>query len=397
MLLTQTSDNECSPILVVDLTTGSDTSPGVDAHGIPLDVRHFPQPGCRREVWTVLHRLAAPLEISNGEMATHVCVVKAQMFMCNPYASPEEWKRALHRITHSSYARDHMHAIHLEHPICQTEITKRMEKASRQVEEALDAADRQPDLRDTKLLALTANGASCLKRGTLQNLWVPTHKQQGVYIAYWLLRAGLPYNTVASEDFRVLVQRLTGVADATILSPATFRGLLDALFVKFCQMTAALLLREYSATHHSPFLNFHLDRWTTVNRKTGVLGTSVSWIDATWTYREIALLATKLYGIDIDPMAQFTVSDTAASARKVTKRFEDSLPTDCIMHVLNLCLQYGMCMRENQQTATVYDPITSSYKKVHHYCTVGGPFKEGRKLVKRVRALNHYFSSAAMG
>ncbi|KAI9992508.1 hypothetical protein PInf_017927 [Phytophthora infestans] len=92
-------------------------------------------------------------------------------------------------------------------------------------------------------------------------------------------------------------------------------------------------------------------------------------------------------------MTQFTVSDTTASARKTSKLFEDSIVTDCTMHVLNLCLQYAIGMTENKETVEVYDPATNSCKREKRYCTVGGAFEEGRDLIKRVRALNNYFST----
>ncbi|KAG3149375.1 hypothetical protein PI126_g12037 [Phytophthora idaei] len=73
-------------------------------------------------------------------------------------------------------------------------------------------------------------------------------------------------------------------------------------------------------------------------------------------------------------MAQFTMSDTTPSARKVSKLFEGSRPTNCSMHVLNLCLMHGMGMRENYETVHVLGPETNEQKKVQRLCTVGGAF-----------------------
>ncbi|KAG3110889.1 hypothetical protein PI125_g9621 [Phytophthora idaei] len=68
------------------------------------------------------------------------------------------------------------------------------------------------------------------------------------------------------------------------------------------------------------------------------------------------------------------MSDTTPSARKVSKLFEGSRPTNCSMHVLNLCLMHGMGMRENYETVHVLGPETNEQKKVQRLCTVGGAF-----------------------
>ncbi|KAI9998508.1 hypothetical protein PInf_002899 [Phytophthora infestans] len=174
-----------------------------------------------------------------------------------------------------------------------------------------------------------------------------------------------------------------------------------------------LLLREHEAAHWLPFLNLHHDGWTTENGKVAALGTSISLIDQSWKHREIALLLTvgnsshvagdgkrmictrtlNVYGVDIEKMVPFSVSDTASAARKVSKLFVESSQTNCSMHVLNLCLQYAMGLRENKETVEVYYPVTNTRKREQHYCTVGGAFEEGRDLIKNVRALNNYFST----
>ncbi|KAE8968753.1 hypothetical protein PR003_g28874, partial [Phytophthora rubi] len=179
----------------------------------------------------------------------------------------------------------------------------------------------------------------------------------------------------------MLVQRLTGDPDARILAATTFRDLLGVIYAKFCGLATELLLREFEAAHGFPFLNLHHDGWTTGNGKVSVMGASASFIDASWQPREIALLLTvghsshvssdvqkmictrieEVFGVDIDTMAQFTVSDTASS------------------------------MRENKETVEVYDPMMNTRKREQRYCTVGGAFQEGRDLIRRIRALNNYF------
>ncbi|KAG3001185.1 hypothetical protein PC120_g20425 [Phytophthora cactorum] len=93
--------------------------------------------------------------------------------------------------------------------------------------------------------------------------------------AHWLISAGLPYNTTASDDFKLLIQMMTGDAKATILAASTFRDLLEAIFVKFCMMTASLLQRELQAAH-GPFLKLHHDGWSRGNGNVSEMGTSAS-------------------------------------------------------------------------------------------------------------------------
>ncbi|KAI9980947.1 hypothetical protein PInf_010297 [Phytophthora infestans] len=284
---------------------------------------------------------------------------------------------------------------------------RRLKAATRNIDEATDHASNSK-----RSLSSSENERAVKRRGTLQKLWGPTQRDISVYIAHWLISSGLAYNTVASEGFKLLVQRLTGDLGATILAASTLRDLLTGVWFKHCKKAGDFLQRELKAAH-GPFLDLHHDGWTTGNGKVGVLGTSASFIDKTWTHCEIALLLTvgnpshaatdmqrviclrirELYNVDISAMTQFTVSDTTASARKTSKLFEESIVTDCTMHVLNLCMQYAIGMRENKETVEVYDPATNACKREKRYCTVGGAFEEGRDLIKRVRALNNYFST----
>ncbi|KAE8886070.1 hypothetical protein PF003_g29820 [Phytophthora fragariae] len=92
-------------------------------------------------------------------------------------------------------------------------------------------------------------------------------------------------------------------------------------------------------------------------------------------------------------LTQFAVSDTTASARKVSKLCEDALPTDCHVHVLNLYLQYAIGIRENKETVSMYDPKTGAKTRNKRYCTIGGEFKKGWLLINAVRDLNNHIST----
>lgn len=103
---------------------------------------------------------------------------------------------------------------------------------------------------------------------------------------------GLPYNTVTSDAFKLLLQQTTGNSDLTILAASTYWGQLSAAFSCFCGLVKKLLGDEYAATSLLPFLNLHHDTCTTGGSKSGVVGTSVSFIDRNWNYRVVALLTT---------------------------------------------------------------------------------------------------------
>ncbi|KAG3035188.1 hypothetical protein PC120_g931 [Phytophthora cactorum] len=196
--------------------------------------------------------------------------------------------------------------------------------------------------------------------------------------------ARLPYNIV---DFRRLVEVTTGNRDVTILSCDTFNDMLSSSFARFCEMVARLLDIEFRLKFKMPFLNLIHDLWTTGTGKKGVIGTSISFIDSNRDFRHFAMLVrilnyfhesklvkemimsriAELYGVAIDGMAQFLMSDTAPSTRKVSKLFEDAIPVDYTMYVLNLRLR---------------STVGCAY-------LVG--FSEGAALAKKVRGLIDYF------
>ncbi|GMF43491.1 unnamed protein product [Phytophthora fragariaefolia] len=235
----------------------------------------------------------------------------------------------------------------------------------------------------------SSEGSAPKRRGAQQKLWTPTQREIGVFMAQWLISAGMPHHTITSESFKLLNQRLTGDSGATILAASTFRDLLRAVFANFCDMVKDLLEQEFKAAHEYPFLDIHHGGWTAANGKISAMGTSASFIDRFWRYQELALLlmvgnashvssavhqsictrVIDLYGVDINTMVQFTISDTTSSARKVSKLFEDSVQTDCTMHILNLCLQYAMGHRENKETVEAYDPVTNTRKREKRYYT----------------------------
>eukprot|EP00644_Phytophthora_capsici_P007239 jgi/Phyca11/112753/e_gw1.22.145.1 len=417
--VTESEEGDCSQSSV---GSSGENRARVDAYGIPLEIHHYRQLGKRDDVWDIAHVLSSPYasgDDDDAERFTHVCVLCALRLTSHPNASQDAWEGALRKFNHTSNVKDHLVAKHSTHPIGKAEATKRVKRARRQLEEAFSQVPASVTT-DTTTVGHFAKGAT--KPGALQKLWGPSNMQLRAYIANWLindgtstnfLHVGLPYNTVASEGFRSLMEVATGKSDVAVLSAQTFNDVLAASFLKFREMTKRLLEMEYTSAFKRPFLNLMHDMWTVSTGKKDAIGTSMSFIDKDWNFRTVALLVTifkeshdsavvqqkissriaELYDVDIGSMAHFVMSDTAPAARKVSKLYEDAVQVDCAMHVLNLCPVYGLGMRENVKTCHVVNPATNLLQKQRQVCTPGGHFPDGAKLVKKTRDLNNYFKT----
>jgi hypothetical protein len=97
------------------------------------------------------------------------------------------------------------------------------------------------------------------------------------------------------------------------------------------------------------------------------------------------------YSVDITSMAKWVMSDTVASTRSVANHFEDSDQEDCSMHILNLCIGYGIGMKENVRTTKTTDPTTGATTSVKSFVTDGGALPQGADVIRKLRALNNYF------
>ncbi|KAG3072440.1 hypothetical protein PC116_g20206 [Phytophthora cactorum] len=168
------------------------------------------------------------------------------------------------------------------------------------------------------------------KRGALQKLWGPTPKELNVHSARWLIND-------------------------------------DADFERFCLLTERKLKDGFKAAYFFPFLNVLHDNCTAGSGKKGLVGSSVRLINKRWELTIIPLLVAvhngsqssakvkalitsrveALYRVDIESMAQFTMSDTTPSALKVPKL-------------------------ENYETVHVLGPETNEQKKVQRLCTFYG-------------------------
>ncbi|KAE9246389.1 hypothetical protein PF004_g4832 [Phytophthora fragariae] len=88
------------------------------------------------------------------------------------------------------------------------------------------------------------------------------------------------------------------------------------------------------------------------------------------------------YGLDMEKMARFTISDTEPAARKVSRQFDTTLQTDCVIG-----------LKENVRNVYKLDPKTQIYAKTRVVVTEGGAFPEGGKIIRKLRALDNFFTS----
>ncbi|RAW35894.1 hypothetical protein PC110_g7821 [Phytophthora cactorum] len=98
------------------------------------------------------------------------------------------------------------------------------------------------------------------------------------------------------------------------------------------------------------------------------------------------------YGIDIRNMARFTMLDTTPSAKNVA----DHLGTeqgDCSMHLLKLCIGYGIGLKDNIQPNSVWDSESGSWNKEVTIVTPGSALEEGGSDIQKFRSLNNHFKS----
>jgi hypothetical protein len=202
-----------------------------------------------------------------------------------------------------------------------------------------------------------------------------------------------------------------GNATFPLLSRDRHDQLLNGQFQLFSELVGALLASEYEQASQLKFLNLVHDIWTS-SGKDSIVGASVAFIDSSWRFRFIAMLATVKndgqnaplvakviesgfkgkYDIDIGSMTHFTMSDTTPSAKNVADHI-DTEQEDCCMHLLSLCIGYGLGLKDNIQTVSLWNDSSHSWDKVDTTVTPGGSFHEGGLVIRKLRNLNNYFKN----
>jgi hypothetical protein len=100
----------------------------------------------------------------------------------------------------------------------------------------------------------------------------------------------------------------------------------------------------------------------------------------------------ELFNVDIRSMTKWTMSDTTVSARDVAKYFDESEQEDCRMHILRLCIAYGIGLKDNiKTTKTVNATSKGVVNAIREVVTPGGSLPEGTAVIRKLRALNNLF------
>ncbi|KAI9992242.1 hypothetical protein PInf_017627 [Phytophthora infestans] len=98
------------------------------------------------------------------------------------------------------------------------------------------------------------------------------------------------------------------------------------------------------------------------------------------------------FNLDIRSLTRYTMSDTTPSAKNVADHI-DTEQENCSMHLLNLCIGYGIGLKDNIQTTTVWNESTGSWDKIVTTVTPGGALYEGGDVIHKLRNLNNHFRS----
>ncbi|OWY95928.1 hypothetical protein PHMEG_00033933 [Phytophthora megakarya] len=96
----------------------------------------------------------------------------------------------------------------------------------------------------------------------------------------------------------------------------------------------------------------------------------------------------KYTDLNFETTVKFDISHTAAAARKVSKIFDTTLRSDCMMHCLSLCISYGVGLKENTKTKKAVDLITNKRTKKS---VKAGEYRESTRVIRKLRKLNKYF------
>lgn len=255
-----------------------------------------------------------------------------------------------------------------------------------------------------------------VKKSSIEHLFRPSHELINTMIAKWLMSEGLPFNITQAESFLEMMRVTAGDTRFGVASRDTYDAATNARFCLFTKAISALLLFNAGSMFGLKFVNAMHDGWR-IKSKDSITGVSLAFIDHCWKFRHIAVLATVMpdgheallvanmmkkrlrdvYDMDIMSVVKWIMSDTASAARAVANYFPDMDQEDCAMHMMNLCITYGLGMRGNTSTKKSYDRKTESHQVVRKITTPGGAFEEGREVIRKLRSLSNYFSAGNRG
>ncbi|ETK79010.1 hypothetical protein F441_15373 [Phytophthora nicotianae CJ01A1] len=147
----------------------------------------------------------------------------------------------------------------------------------------------------------------------------------------------------------------TGNPTFQVLGRDRHDRLLNGQFQLFCDLVGTVLSTEFEYASQLKFLNLVHDIWTSCGKES-IVGASVAFIDSSWRFRFIAALA----------CVKNDGHNAASVAKVIAKRAQNK---NCSMRLLNLCIGYGIGLKDNIQTVT------------------------GGNVIKKLRNLNNHFRS----
>ncbi|OWZ01418.1 hypothetical protein PHMEG_00027196, partial [Phytophthora megakarya] len=344
--------------------------------GIPLSVTHSRKVGITDPVWDLVHVLDKPYRKRNpwkqsAQVYRNICLLCCEDVKARKRTTLYSWEEALRNTRHTSNAKDHIVSKHKDHPLAilvEHSITQKAKDDVVSAEtDAQDVQDLTGDTTTTVAPDSTVAVATTTSRSP-QRFFKPNEKTLHVLISKWLITQGIPFPACRSRPFEEMMRAATGNPSFPML--------------------------KHEKACHLQYLNLMHDIWTS-SGKDIIVGASVAFIDAAWKFRFIAMLATvkndghnaplvakviesgfkAKYDIDIRAMTRFTMSDTTPSARSVADHI-DSEQEDRSMHLLNLCIGYGLGIKDNIQTNNVWNASCNSWDRVVAIVTPGGSLEE---------------------
>ncbi|POM72698.1 Hypothetical protein PHPALM_10550, partial [Phytophthora palmivora] len=166
-----------------------------------------------------------------------------------------------------------------------------------------------------------------------------------------MVNFGRAHNMVTAAAFHEMLVGITGNPNVTAPSSKTYNDILDNHFENCTEDAADMFIEEFKELDETPFMTVEHDLWTN-SAKNSIVGVSGSYINHQWR------------------------------------------PTDCAMHALNLCIGYGIGLKENVHNEYKKDPKSEAYVKTRAVVTRGGDFPEGGAVIRKLRALNIFFASS---
>ncbi|POM59011.1 hypothetical protein PHPALM_36260 [Phytophthora palmivora] len=175
-----------------------------------------------------------------------------------------------------------------------------------------------------------------------------------VLISKWMITQSLPYTVASSNSFQDVICAATGNPTYPILSRDRHDRLLNGQFQLFCDLVGELITSDFEIVCKLKFLDLIHDIWTTCD-KDSIVGVS-----------------------DTMPLLYQKLSKKNVADRIGTEQ-ENSAE-----HLPNLCIGYGLGLKDNIQTVTVWSESKNAWENVVRTVTSGGALDEGVMLFKNL-------------